>query len=497
MIRRATPFWQIGPPLSSDYLLQVERDTLKFRLLALLGIAVSIYFRKDVIPAGATTALIVGYLAYTVLLDRVLLPRFQKLPQLPVLGVMLLADTGTVLAALYVIGFDTPVFIFLPMIIVYYSLYMGYVGSIIAATVVSLGYSLLTTTVGPEPALLNVVSIQLPFFFVVAIMTGYLSRQRLQEREEKRALQQFVEAETHARGVVDLTATLLKNLQPAVIAGDLTRLGALTSGAPFCLLLLVDKEQGRLSGLASNRPLSPLGVSEPRLLEEPLSAPSPGAKIARGEVSWALWERGKNGEADLPPWLGPGAVQELAAVAVPKSDGTVQGVLYCMNSDASGMLAPRMEAIREFAALAADVLERISVAPLVEERGTRLLGELRQTVKSMGRFREMQGRQVIRMDALSIDPARELVTVGETAVSLSKAEFDVLYLLAEQAGNPVSKEVLLREVWGENFVAQGNVVDVCVHRLRRKLAETTVGLDLIKTIRGRGYMLQAPGAVKP
>ena len=61
-------------------------------------------------------------------------------------------------------------------------------------------------------------------------------------------------------------------------------------------------------------------------------------------------------------------------------------------------------------------------------------------------------------------------------------------MLAENAGQPVNQETLLRRVWSDKYDGQGNVVDVSVHRLRRKL-ESGSSFQRIVTIRGRGYML--------
>ena len=59
--------------------------------------------------------------------------------------------------------------------------------------------------------------------------------------------------------------------------------------------------------------------------------------------------------------------------------------------------------------------------------------------------------------------------VGGSAIDLSDREFRLLYHLASHAGEVVSRERLLSEVWGYSFDPGSNVVDVCVRRLRKKL----------------------------
>lgn len=93
---------------------------------------------------------------------------------------------------------------------------------------------------------------------------------------------------------------------------------------------------------------------------------------------------------------------------------------------------------------------------------------------------------------MALEPRTEKVTLDGSDVSLSKTEFDVLYLLALEPGTPMHQDTLLHGAWGEDFVAQGNVVDVCVHRIRRKLLRAKPwGGQCVQTVRGQGYMVVA------
>jgi two-component system, OmpR family, copper resistance phosphate regulon response regulator CusR len=94
------------------------------------------------------------------------------------------------------------------------------------------------------------------------------------------------------------------------------------------------------------------------------------------------------------------------------------------------------------------------------------------------------GLSTISVGALTLDLARRRAIVGDRAAELSDREFKLLYHLAAHAGEVISRERLLSEVWGYSFDPGSNVVDVCVRRLRSKL-----GFDLIKTVRGSGYRL--------
>jgi two-component system, OmpR family, copper resistance phosphate regulon response regulator CusR len=88
---------------------------------------------------------------------------------------------------------------------------------------------------------------------------------------------------------------------------------------------------------------------------------------------------------------------------------------------------------------------------------------------------------------LTLDLARRRARVGESEVDLSDREFRLLYHLVSHAGEVVSRERLLSEVWGYSFDPGSNVVDVCVRRLRLKLGVPSP----IETVRHAGYRLVA------
>jgi len=91
---------------------------------------------------------------------------------------------------------------------------------------------------------------------------------------------------------------------------------------------------------------------------------------------------------------------------------------------------------------------------------------------------------------LTVAPAGRTVRRGARAVDLTRREFDLLETLARHAGNVLSREQLLQQVWGYDFAVDGNVVDVFVGYLRRKL-EAEGEPRLIETVRGVGFVLRA------
>jgi DNA-binding response OmpR family regulator len=92
---------------------------------------------------------------------------------------------------------------------------------------------------------------------------------------------------------------------------------------------------------------------------------------------------------------------------------------------------------------------------------------------------------VVRAGPLALDIARRQARLGGVVADLSDREFHVMHHLAVHAGEVVSREQLLAEVWGYCFDPGSNVVDVCVRRLRQKLGPSSP----IETVRNAGYRL--------
>jgi DNA-binding response OmpR family regulator len=94
---------------------------------------------------------------------------------------------------------------------------------------------------------------------------------------------------------------------------------------------------------------------------------------------------------------------------------------------------------------------------------------------------------VVSAGSIVLDLARRQACLDGDVVDLSDREFKLLHHLVERAGEVVSRERLLSEVWGYHFDPGSNVVDVCVRRLRKKLGPSSP----IETVRRAGYRLSA------
>jgi two-component system response regulator PrrA len=97
--------------------------------------------------------------------------------------------------------------------------------------------------------------------------------------------------------------------------------------------------------------------------------------------------------------------------------------------------------------------------------------------------------ELIRIGDLIVDPSQRSVSRAGRPVELTRREFELLEELARHRGVVMSRQQLLERVWGYDFEVDGNVVDVFVGYLRRKL-EAGGEPRVIHTVRGVGFVLR-------
>lgn len=470
-----------------DLIVQSERETLRLRLLALLTVAVAMLIYAQSVPLVPILALVGGYLGYTYALRVFLIPRFLSYA----LGIaMLLIDAGVLLAALYIAGVNTPVFALLPIAVVSYSIYLGYAGGIAMATVSTAGYVGLSFLTGESERLGSLLAVQVPLFYVLALLGGYVTQQRLRETEERRALQRLIDTETHARVLLNLTQTLRDTLDVEVLAKDFARMGALLARVPVFLVFLLDEEKGQLVcyGATGEQPTG----NDGRETERTESSDGPsfiGQAWRTGALATFPGQEPSGGP--LPAWLAE--LNLRRGIAVPLAyEGRHIGVAAALDLQPGPFDEETLATFVRFTEATSGILGKLRLYGDTERQSSRVVAELQQDIRLSERLREQSGKRTLRFGSLVIEPTREMVRFQDTRVRLSRMEFDLLYLLAERANTVVSQETLLREVWGKDYVPQGKVVDVAVHRLRKKLEVVAHDDRLIRTVRGQGYTFVPP-----
>ena len=113
--------------------------------------------------------------------------------------------------------------------------------------------------------------------------------------------------------------------------------------------------------------------------------------------------------------------------------------------------------------------------------------ELIARVKALLRRTEpVSDEKEYRKGNLYLSPAKHIIKAGEENVTLTLKEFELLCLLVQNRGKVLTRDAILRDVWGYEFDGENRTVDVHIRTLRAKLKECG---SLVETIRGIGYRI--------
>jgi two-component system, OmpR family, KDP operon response regulator KdpE len=127
-----------------------------------------------------------------------------------------------------------------------------------------------------------------------------------------------------------------------------------------------------------------------------------------------------------------------------------------------------------------------------EELVARVLAVMRRTYHEAVVF-----TPVLRLGDLEIDILNRSVRVHGKELHLTSIEQSLLYLLAANAGRLLTRDEILDQLWGVDYVAESNVVDRHIRNLRIKLQNGWRHPRYIATIPGRGYRFVSTTAEDP
>ena len=117
----------------------------------------------------------------------------------------------------------------------------------------------------------------------------------------------------------------------------------------------------------------------------------------------------------------------------------------------------------------------------IEELLARIRAHLRRT--------QEDDTETLRFDDLSLDRQTREVFRGNRAIELTAKEFDLLEYLLSYPRQVITRDRILEEVWGYDFMGDSNIIEVYIRYLRLKL-EAEGESRLIQTVRGVGYVLR-------
>jgi two-component system response regulator MprA len=172
-------------------------------------------------------------------------------------------------------------------------------------------------------------------------------------------------------------------------------------------------------------------------------------------------------------------------VAMPRLDG----LEVCRRLRAAGdptpilLLTARVAVSERVAGLDAGADDYL-VKPFALEE---LLARLRALLRRSG----PPDDEVLRFADLSLDPSTREVARAHRAIELTRTEFLLLELLLRNARQVLPREVIFDRVWGYDFGANSNSLEVYIGYLRRK-TEADGESRLVHTVRGVGYVLRDP-----
>ncbi len=110
----------------------------------------------------------------------------------------------------------------------------------------------------------------------------------------------------------------------------------------------------------------------------------------------------------------------------------------------------------------------------------------------MRRARLVDLENILRVGDLELDRLRRTVKRGGQKIDLQPREFQLLEYLMLNSERIVTRTMLLGQVWNFHFDPKTNIVETHMSRLRSKI-DRGYPTELIKTLRGSGYMISAPG----
>jgi len=112
------------------------------------------------------------------------------------------------------------------------------------------------------------------------------------------------------------------------------------------------------------------------------------------------------------------------------------------------------------------------------------LDELTARIRALLRRSSGRSMPILKYHDITLDPASHTVTKDGAVIDMSSREFSVLQMLMENVGRVLSRNRLEESLYSWKDEIESNAVEVHIHRLRKKL-----GADLIRTIRGVGYIM--------
>jgi len=123
----------------------------------------------------------------------------------------------------------------------------------------------------------------------------------------------------------------------------------------------------------------------------------------------------------------------------------------------------------------------------IRELVARMRAAMRRTGDQTG---EIDLGDAVAVGDLVVDADRHVVTVAGREVTMPLKEFELVHLLAVNAGRVLTRETLIDRIWGFDYVGDTKTLDVHIKRLRSKIEPDPANPTRITTVRGVGYRME-------
>ena len=118
-----------------------------------------------------------------------------------------------------------------------------------------------------------------------------------------------------------------------------------------------------------------------------------------------------------------------------------------------------------------------------------LLARIRVTLRKHSSEKDNNDNKVIHCSGITLDPERFKVSYNGIAIELTAKEFALLESLMRNKNIVMTRNTLLENVWGYDYIGETNIVDVYIRYLRQKIDEK-FKVKIITTVRGVGYVIK-------
>lgn len=127
----------------------------------------------------------------------------------------------------------------------------------------------------------------------------------------------------------------------------------------------------------------------------------------------------------------------------------------------------------------------------IRELQARVKALLRRSASGMPSHPEQLPGERLQAAGIVLDEVAHEAHFAESLIDLTPREFELLATLMRYPGQVLSREQLLKQAWGWEFLVETKTVDTHIKRLRDKLTAAGVDPSVVETVRGYGYRIQA------